>query len=148
MDSRTHNLDLMSSQGNGWQISSGLRLGRPPLVNVTRGVFARSSEGFCDIELLMHQSGTVIWISINEKPPPMERMFACIADTIHVLRYCKGPPQQSHSDYWRDSFGAKTNINRIEDVIAWLGLFIYLWPIAEACVRHGRYGIPGMATVR
>jgi hypothetical protein len=78
----------------------------------------------------MHQSDTVIWISINEKPPPMERMFACIAHTIYVLRYCKGPPQQSHSDYWRDSFGAKTNINRIEDVIAWLGLFIY--PLANS----------------
>ena len=51
-----------------------------------------------------------------------ERVLACTADAIHVLQYCKGPPQQSHSDYWRDSFGAKTNINRIEDVIAWAEL--------------------------
>src|ERR1700693_3093187 len=54
MDSRTHNLDLMSSQGNGLRISNGLRLGMPSPANVTRRVFARSSEGFCDIELLMH----------------------------------------------------------------------------------------------
>lgn len=56
----------------------------------------------------------------------MERVLACTADAIHVLQYCKGPPQQSHNDYWRDSFGAKTN--RIEDVIAWAELprpFIY-----------------------
>jgi hypothetical protein len=94
----------------------------PSPANVSRRVFARSSEGFCDIELLMHQTDTVIWIPINEKPPPMERVLACTADAIHVLQYCKGPPQQSHSDYWRDSFGAKTNINRIEDVIAWAEL--------------------------
>ena len=90
----------------------------------------------------MHQTDTVIWIPINEKPPPMDRVLACTADAIHVLQYCKGPPQQSHSDYWRDRFGAKTNINRIEDVAlgqSCLGLFIY--PLANsskhACATLG-----------
>ena len=31
----------------------------------------------------------------------------------------KGIARVSNGDYWRDSFGAKTNINRIEDAIAW-----------------------------
>lgn len=68
MDSRTRNLDLMSSQGSELRISSGLRLGVPSPANVSRWVFARSSEGFCDIELLWHQIDTVIWIPINGKP--------------------------------------------------------------------------------
>jgi hypothetical protein len=68
--------------------------------------------------MLMHQTDTIIWIPITEKPPPSGFVLASTKIDVHILQYSKSPAQVAHGDFWMDRFGNKSDIP-FEDVIAW-----------------------------
>jgi hypothetical protein len=67
--------------------------------------------------MLMHQTDTIIWIPINEKPAPFWLVLASTKDSVHILRYNKGQEQMAHRQFWMDRLGKKSDI-RIEDILA------------------------------
>jgi len=68
--------------------------------------------------MLMHQTDTIIWIPITEKPPPSGLVLASTKIDVHILQYSKGPAQMAHGEFWMDRLGKKSDI-RFEDAIAW-----------------------------
>jgi hypothetical protein len=76
--------------------------------------------------MLMHQTDTIIWIPISEKLPPSGLVLASTKDSVHVLQYHKGQEQITHSDFWMDRLGKKSDI-QFEDVLAWTELPRPFW---------------------
>ena len=62
-----------------------------------------------------HQTDTIIWIPISEKLPPSGFVLASTKHSVHILQYRKGQPHVTHSDFWMDQLGKKSDI-RVEDV--------------------------------
>jgi hypothetical protein len=90
----------------------------------------------------MHQTDTIIWIPITEKPPPSGFVLASTKIDVHILQYSKGSAQMAHGEFWMDRFGKKSDI-RVEDVSAWAELPRPFWyggqlaamPGASTCER-------------
>ena len=68
-----------------------------------------------------HQTDTIIWIPISEKLPTSGLVLASTKDSVHILQYRKGQEQITHSDFWMDQLGKKSDM-RFEDVLAWAEL--------------------------
>ena len=87
-------------------------------------VFSRSIGG---LEIShAHQTDTIIWIPISEKLPPSGFVLASTKHSVHILQYRKGQPHVTHSDFWMDQLGKKSDI-RVEDVSAWAELPRPFW---------------------
>ena len=48
--------------------------------------------------MLVHQTDTIIWIPITEKPPPSGLVLASTKIDVHILQYSKGPAQMAHGE--------------------------------------------------
>jgi hypothetical protein len=55
--------------------------------------------------MLMHQTDTIIWIPITEKPPPSGLVLASTKIDVHILQYREGPAQVAHGEFWLDRLG-------------------------------------------
>ena len=73
-----------------------------------------------------HQTDTIIWIPISEKLPPPGFVLASTKHSVFILQYRKGQPHVTHSDFWMDQLGKKSDI-RVEDVSAWAELPRPFW---------------------
>ena len=76
--------------------------------------------------MLMHQTDTTIWIPISEKLPPSGFVLASTKHSVFILQYRKGQPHVTHSDFWMDQLGKKSDI-RVEEVSAWAELPRPFW---------------------